>query len=458
MTSGVRLDWPLWRWLLLASAGLIFSGGLFYSYRISHTNSENLIAVEQRAYPLIEQSNLLHLQFRSIQDQFAEAVILGDEAKLLAVERACGQFLETLPRLDGAPPAAVAEIRGVFAGYRDRGLWIGRFLIAAGGNMAEVESEIRDFTERGERLSELIAELNRASRAQLVALLARSRDDSDRMLRSGLITSIAGVMLITSVSGIIFILNRRLREANRTLEQQVQARTQELESFVYTASHDLKSPLVSMQGMASLLVRDFGATLDARARFYVDRIITNANYMEDLIQDLLALSRLGREQGSQRTADVHDVLKEILAIHKSFFEERRVRIVIQPDLPHFVYRQVHLNQLFQNLLTNAAKFMGDQADPVVEVGGRDGRDRIEFYVKDNGIGIDPSYHERIFGIFQRLNDVKVEGTGIGLSIVKKVIDLAQGRIRVESQKGAGTTFFIELPKPQSARPAARLTR
>ncbi|MBI3596697.1 MAG: HAMP domain-containing protein [Nitrospirae bacterium] len=233
---------------------------------------------------------------------------------------------------------------------------------------------------------------------------------------------------------------------HQNLEDQVKTRTQELEAFVYTISHDLKSPVVSMQGMASMFLEDYGAKVDEKGKHYLERVMANAEYMEKLINDLLTLSRIGRKQENPERGNLHEILQEILDIHKEHFKEKKIEVVIQSTLPHFEFGRGHLAHVLQNLFTNAAKFMGNQSHPRIEVGGKEAEDWVEFYVKDNGIGIDPEYHEKIFGIFQRLKEVEVEGTGVGLSIVKKIVDLAGGKIWVESKKGKGATFFLRLPR------------
>src|SRR5581483_7857332 len=139
-------------------------------------------------------------------------------------------------------------------------------------------------------------------------------------------------------------------------------------------------------------------------------------------------------------------LDEVLALQEAYLKERNIEVVVQPSLPRFLFDHLQLTQIFQNLISNAAKFMGDQPHPKIEIGGTERNGLVEFYVKDNGIGIDPSYHEKVFAIFQRLQDLKVEVWGVGLSIVKKIIDLAGGKIWIESQKGNGATFFLQLPK------------
>lgn len=234
------------------------------------------------------------------------------------------------------------------------------------------------------------------------------------------------------------------KQASEALESEVRT----LESFVYTISHDLKAPVVSMHGMASILKEECGGELSDQAKHYIERIIYNAGYMEMLILDLLELSRVGRKQTPGEKVEARAVIEEVLKIDREYFQEKKIEVVCQSPLPHFTLGHSELTQLFQNLITNAAKFMGDQPHPRIEIGGKEAEKGVEFFVKDNGIGIDPAYHERIFDIFHRLQDVSVEGTGVGLAIVKKIIQSNKGKIRVESQKGKGATFFFWLPQTE----------
>lgn len=237
-----------------------------------------------------------------------------------------------------------------------------------------------------------------------------------------------------------------LAMSHEHLENEVKLRTQELESVVYTISHDLKSPIVSMQGMASLLVEEYGKELGEKGKHYLQRIISNTNYMEEMIIDLLALSQVGRAQHAPEPAEVRSIINKILDLHRERFEKKGIEVIVDPALPKFTFDRTQLTELFQNLITNAAKFMGSQPHPRIEIGGKETGEWVQFYVRDNGIGIEPEYHDKIFKVFQRLKEVEVEGTGVGLSIVKKIVDLAQGRVWVESRKGEGAVFFIRFPK------------
>lgn len=235
------------------------------------------------------------------------------------------------------------------------------------------------------------------------------------------------------------------KEAREKLDNEVKM----LESFVYTVSHDLKAPVVSMHGMASVLKEECGEELSIKAKHYIERIISNADQMERLILDLLELSRVGRRGQLGTRVKAREVIIEILRSNKEFLQEKKIAVALQSPFPDFTLGETELTQLFQNLITNAAKFMGNQADPRIAIGGKVVGKGVEFFVKDNGIGIDPTYHEKIFELFHRLQDLETDGTGVGLAIVKKIIMCNRGKIRLESKKGEGSAFFFWLPQTEA---------
>jgi signal transduction histidine kinase len=243
----------------------------------------------------------------------------------------------------------------------------------------------------------------------------------------------------------------QLNELNATLETRVSERTaelarrnDELDTFTHTVSHDLKGPVVALQGLASILAEDYGDRLDDQGRHYVRRLQLNVVHMGNLIQDLLALSRVGRREVSRELVAVKSMVEDILELHAEAIASKRIRVEID-TLPDVSADRLQLEQIFQNLLSNAIKFLGDQPTPRISVrGAREGR-FVRFEVADNGIGIDPSYQDRIFVIFHRLNDVDVEGTGVGLAIVKKIVEQAGGVVEVRSAKGSGAVFSFTWP-------------
>ncbi len=220
----------------------------------------------------------------------------------------------------------------------------------------------------------------------------------------------------------------------------------ERDAFVYRVSHDLKAPVVALNGMASILLEEYGERLEEQGKFYLQRLMVNAGLLERLLGDLLAYSRIGRKEPVLERFRPEEVIQKVMAEHADTVSRKGIGIELQSPLPEVSFDRGEFEQIFSNLLSNAILFVGDRSHPRIEIGGREEGARIEFYVKDNGIGIAPEYHDVIFGIFERLKEIETEGTGMGLALVKKIVDLADGKIWVESKKGEGAAFFLSLPK------------
>jgi signal transduction histidine kinase len=230
-------------------------------------------------------------------------------------------------------------------------------------------------------------------------------------------------------------------------------RNAELDAFTYSVSHDLKAPLVTIQAMCGMVMEDQAERLDEDGRRVLTRIEANAAHMTQLIGDLLALSRIGREARQPEPVPVRDVIESVLDRLSEQIRERGVEVVCTADVTVWGVR-VHLEQVFANLIGNGVKYLGGTTSPRVEVHAEESGARfIEFSVRDNGIGIDPAYHARVFELFQRLRDVEAEGTGVGLALVKKIVETVGGRIWVESIPGQGATFRFTWPVAASVRAA-----
>ncbi len=242
----------------------------------------------------------------------------------------------------------------------------------------------------------------------------------------------------------------RLLEERGTLIEELEAKNAELERFNYTVSHDLKSPLVTIKGFLGLLKKDAAAGDVARLEHDARRIGAAADRMSNLLDELLELSTVGRQVKPPEDVALADLAREAAEAVAGAVAARGDLVAIDPGLPVVFGERLRLRQLYHNLLANAVKYMGEESAPRIEVGARrdggapEGEGTVLF-VRDNGMGIDARYHERVFGLFERL-DAADEGTGVGLALAKRIVELHGGRIWVESEgPGKGSAFCFTLP-------------
>ena len=226
---------------------------------------------------------------------------------------------------------------------------------------------------------------------------------------------------------------------------ELEDKNSELTQFAYTVSHDLKSPLVTINGYLGYIEQDAMSGNIERLKKDTQRIQEAVNKMHALLTELLELSRIGRMMNQPEDTPFNDLVKEAMDIVHGQLVSRRITVLIQPNLPEVQGDRQRMTEVLQNLIDNASKYMGDQIDPLIEIGQQGVEDgKPIFFVKDNGIGIAPEYHERIFGLFNKL-DAKSEGTGVGLALVKRIIEFHGGRIWVKSEAGLGSTFYFTMP-------------
>ena len=243
---------------------------------------------------------------------------------------------------------------------------------------------------------------------------------------------------------------KALKENENKLETtlaELADKNKELETFVYTVSHDLKTPIVTIEGFIGALREDFGDLIDENAEKYLNYMSDASRNMEFLINDLLHLSRIGRLPERKIEFSFDDLMKKVLKTLQPFIDERGVTLKIEKDLPLIYGEMERLGQVMENLLSNAVKYMGkENPAPQIDVGAIEQDGQKVFFVKDNGIGIEKHYYQKIFEIFQRLPSGKKlgKGTGVGLTIVKRIVEHHGGKIWLESELGKGTTFFFTL--------------
>jgi len=237
-------------------------------------------------------------------------------------------------------------------------------------------------------------------------------------------------------------LERRVADRTRQLEEV----NQNLETFAFSVSHDLKAPLRGIEGYSRLLEEDYRAQLPAEAQTFIDSIRSATQRMHDLIDDLLAYSRVGRRELSASRFSVRQAIQRVLAEREHDLHDAHTTLVnhiedlsLHADLDCFI-------QIMRNLIDNAVKFTRDASAPTIELNSQLTPGHVVFSVKDNGCGFDMKYHDRIFSIFQRLHRTEdYPGTGVGLAIVSKAAERLGGKVWATSQPGQGTTFFLELP-------------
>jgi PAS domain S-box-containing protein len=241
------------------------------------------------------------------------------------------------------------------------------------------------------------------------------------------------------------ITERKQAEQEReNLITELEAKNNELTQFTYTVSHDLKSPLVTINGYLGYIEQDAQSGNMERLQNDTRRIREATNKMHTLLTELLELSRIGRLMNTPESVPFDEIVREAVDVVHGQLDSRGVTVQTQPNLPIVHGDRQRLIEVLQNLLDNAAKYMGSQKNPLIVIGQQEEENGNPIYfVKDNGIGIAPEYHERIFGLFNKL-DATTEGTGIGLALVKRIIEVHGGRIWVESELGKGSTFFLTL--------------
>ncbi|MEM7354482.1 MAG: ATP-binding protein, partial [Acidobacteriota bacterium] len=242
-------------------------------------------------------------------------------------------------------------------------------------------------------------------------------------------------------------INRRaaVERENQRVIAEIQERNAEMERFTYTVSHDLKSPLITIQAFLGLVEREADSGELDRMKHDMGRIRRAAGKMNQLLDELLDLSRVGRVDNQRERVSMTELAQEALSLTTGRIRGAGARVEIASDLPQVVVDRPRLVEVLQDLIDNAVKYTDAEA-PRVEVGCRPNGDEVVFFVRDNGIGIEPRYQEKIFGLFEQLNP-SGEGTGIGLALVHRIIKVHGGRIWVDSEgQGKGSTFYFTLPE------------
>lgn len=242
---------------------------------------------------------------------------------------------------------------------------------------------------------------------------------------------------------------RKEADAEREmLLKELEAKNEELDHFAYKVSHDLKAPLTTVRGFLDYLEKDLASGDQTRAGQDMQRIDDAVEKMQNMLSDLLRLSRIGRAINPSKEVPFGDLVKQAVELVHGRLNAGKIQVEIGMELPNVYGDPQRIVEVLQNLLDNSAKYMGSQPEPHITIGLDGYREGMPvFFVRDNGIGIEPQYHDRVFELFGKL-DPSVEGTGIGLSLVKRIVEHHGGRIWLESELGSGSTFYFSLPAPE----------
>ena len=243
---------------------------------------------------------------------------------------------------------------------------------------------------------------------------------------------------------------RKLKRSYSHLEaktRELERKNKEIESLVSMVSHDLKAPLVSIGGFASLLEKTMKDSIPPKDKNFLDLIKKNTIRMEDLIQDILNLSSIGKIIEFYEDVESQDIVNEAIKIFQVELEKKGIKLKVDDDLPVIYCESRWIDQVFTNLINNAIKFIGDRSPPQINIGHEEKGDFYQFYVKDNGMGVHKEFQEKIFDPFQRIHTGEdIEGSGMGLAIVKKIVEIHGGNVWVESEEGKGSIFYFTLPQ------------
>jgi len=243
-----------------------------------------------------------------------------------------------------------------------------------------------------------------------------------------------------------------LHEQKQTMEKLLgflKAKNTELERFNYTVSHDLNSPLMTIEMFVDILARDAKEGNLEGVDKSMERIQFSIGKMHRLLTDLLELSRIGRVVHDFEPIDMGQLAREVSSLLEGRLAKKKVHVTVKDGMPTIKGDRTRLSQVLQNLIDNAAKFIGSQENPEIEIGGTDNEGKCLFFVRDNGLGIEEKYLDYVFGIFEKLNP-KAEGTGVGLSMVKRIVETHGGKIWVDSEGiDTGCTFWFTIPREEA---------
>jgi signal transduction histidine kinase len=444
--SGARLIWPL----ALACGFLIFTtASSIYLVRTSQANEElvnRALRVETKIWFLLNTVR--------IAESGQRGYLLTDNPEYLdiyhiavdTIRPAAADLNATI--IDPAQHRAVAEIEPLlerkFAELNET------IRLNAAGQREEALTIVRSGIGR-DLMTEIRAKSFQILETEKKIISVRS-SKSSATIGWLLAVNLLGLAFIVVLSVVSIVVMRRLAAKELAYVGELERSNQELDDFAYIASHDLKEPLRGLFNHATFLLEDYSDKIDEDGARRLNRLGALCQRMEQLINDLMYFSRLGRADLAIQAADPNAIIAEIRQMMETLLGETGARIVVPHTMPLIVCDKTRVTEVFRNLITNAVKY-NDKTERLVEVGylqsvnTASGTEKNVFYVRDNGVGIEPEFHQEIFRIFKRLQNTPVgqqAGTGVGLTFVKKIVERHGGRIWLDSESGKGTVFYFSL--------------
>lgn len=436
----------------VALAMLAAIGGMAYQSAQGFLQTSHLASRSQETIAALEEIFSLINQAETRQRVY---IIIGDDRYLAPRHSSVEQMRalignirqstrdnpaqqQAVTRLEHSIENRLKLLDGVLKVRREQGFDQARLKLIAGDGEREMDT-----------VHDIVHQMEREERAQLERWADASRKDADRMLNIFFLAMLS----VTAFFSVLFLLIRRemteRKHAQENLAQMVaelSAANDELKNFAYVVSHDLKAPLRAIGTLANWLSTDYADKFDDEGREHMRLLIGRVSRMDKLIDGILQYSRIGRVSEALAPVDMGELAHEVL---DSLAPPAGIRVTIEDSLPDVMGERTRIQQLLQNLLSNAIKHMGKEQGWIRVSCAPDG-EFWRFAVSDNGPGIEARHFDRIFQLFQTLTPRdKVESTGVGLSLVKKIVEMYGGKIWVESEVGEGSTFFFTLPRQLS---------
>jgi signal transduction histidine kinase len=447
---------------VLAGFGLVFAGILVISV-ISYRNTAIVVQnnrLDTRSHELVQFLRSIEEALNEAEDGHRRYLVTGDESYLRAhytIAERMPDYLRYIQALIGSASEhreTVTRLEQLIKQQLDneadaikRRLYLDPEAVRNLALSGVAKEELKN-------IHRLIANLESTEQRSARGRALQSTSSTRNTIALLGLGALLQLVLLGSVYYLIhhdITARRRVAAELRRKGELLQAANKELEAFSYSVSHDLRAPLRHIDGYAALLSKTAGESLNDKARRYLQTISDSAKQMGQLIDDLLVFSRMGRQEMLRSTVNLNQLLKTVIHDLRLDLQGKTISwtIGVLPDVPG---DPAMLRQVFANLISNAVKFTATRPEPRIEIGAmQQTPGEITLYVRDNGVGFDMQYVNKLFGVFQRLhrND-EFEGTGIGLANVRRIIHRHGGRTWAEGALDLGATFYVSLPMKRTA--------